>query len=282
MKTFLLDIIPKIKRFSKKLDDLTVITNKHWLLIDEDNSAKTVFIFREKNNQLLISKNGKIEKGTWEYLGNDTLIIDRANGSYLFRQGFIDDSVLALKIDGTQEYALLVNERKIEELYLNSIENILSFLRKEYIDEIHKRVINVPSSIPKRNVPKTEKQKENNIDKVILKDKKLPATEKLNYTYQSAYSETEFQLLKKNDKWGYIDKDKNVIIDFSFDDAFPFSEGLACVLIEGKKGFINRYGEVVINPIYDSATFFESGKSEVKIGDEKFFINLKGEKMTTR
>lgn len=282
MKTFLLEIIPKIKRFSKKLDDLTVITNKHWLLIDEDNTEKTVFIFREQNNQLLISKNGKIEKGTWEYLGNDTLIIDRTDGSYLFKQGFIDDSVLALKIDGTQEYALLVNERKIEEFYLNSIDNILSFLRKEYVDEIHKNIINVKSTKPKKTAIEPAKQNEIIVEKVKPKEKETSETKPLKYTYQSIYSENTFQLLKKNNKWGYIDKDNNVIIDFIFDDAFPFSEGLACVLIDGKKGFINRKGEVVINAIYDSASYFKSGKSEVKIGDKNFFINLKGEKITTR
>lgn len=55
MKTYLLDIIPKIQRFSQKLDDLTVLLNKHWIIFDENSIDKTVFIFREKENQLLIS-----------------------------------------------------------------------------------------------------------------------------------------------------------------------------------------------------------------------------------
>jgi len=62
MRTYLLDIIPKIKRFSQKLDDLTILTNQHWVVIDEETDRKLVFIFREKDNQLLISGNGKIEK----------------------------------------------------------------------------------------------------------------------------------------------------------------------------------------------------------------------------
>ena len=124
MKTFLLDIIPKIQRFSKKLDNLTVLTNKHWVVIDEELKRKVVFIFREKDSQLLIAENGKIEKGTWEYLGNNSLLIDRSDGSYLFKHGFIDDNVLALKVDGKEEYALLVNEHKFDRKINSLIRNI--------------------------------------------------------------------------------------------------------------------------------------------------------------
>ncbi len=69
MKTFLLNIIPKIQKYSKKLDDISVLTGKNWVVIEEENENKIVFIFREKNNQLLISENGKIEKRLLGVLG---------------------------------------------------------------------------------------------------------------------------------------------------------------------------------------------------------------------
>ena len=134
MKTFILDIIPKIERFSKKLDNITVLTNKHWVFLEEELEKKIVYIFREKDNQLLISENGKIEKGTWEYLGNNSLLIDRNDGSFLFRHGFIDDNILALKVDGRNEYALFVNEQKFND-ELNSISTINKFLEVNYREE---------------------------------------------------------------------------------------------------------------------------------------------------
>jgi len=143
MKTFLLNIIPKIQKYSKKLDDISVLTGKNWVVIEEENENKIVFIFREKNNQLLISENGKIEKGSWEYLGNKSLLIDRKDGSYLFKHGFIDDTVLALKVDGKNEYALLVNESKFDN-QLNSLSSILKFLKKEYSEENQKQTITIP------------------------------------------------------------------------------------------------------------------------------------------
>jgi len=64
MKTYLADIIPKIKGFSQKLDNLTMLTNQHWVVIDELQNSKLVYIFRN-NFELLISNNGKVEKGKW-------------------------------------------------------------------------------------------------------------------------------------------------------------------------------------------------------------------------
>lgn len=144
MKTFILDIIPKIQRFSQKLDNITTLTNKHWVIIDDNIEKKVVYIFREKENQLLISENGSIEKGNWEYLGNNSLLIDKKEGSYLFKHGFIDDYILALKLDGKEEYALLVNEQKFDAT-LNSLDSIITFLTNTYSTQR----INV--SIPKQN-----------------------------------------------------------------------------------------------------------------------------------
>lgn len=143
MKTFLFDIIPKIQRFSEKLDNLTVLTNKHWVVIDEVLNTKVVFIFREKNNQLLIAQNGRIEKATWEYLGNNSLLIDKADGSFLFKHGFIDDTVLALKVDGSDEYALLVNESKFDN-QLNSLNAIIQFLEDKYSSERKLKKLSIP------------------------------------------------------------------------------------------------------------------------------------------
>ena len=119
MKTFLLDIFPKLQKFSEKLDNLTLLTNQHWVYIDEILSNKTVYIFRT-NNELIISTNGKVEKAKWEYLGNKSILIDKISESYLFKHGFFDENVLALKVDSSEEYAVFVNENRYQG-ELNSI-----------------------------------------------------------------------------------------------------------------------------------------------------------------
>ena len=132
MRTFLTDIFPKIQRFSNKLDNLTLLTNQHWVSIDDILSTKTIYIFRT-NNELLISKNGKVEKAKWEHLGNKSLLIDKTTDSYLFKQGFLDENVLALKVDSSEEYAVFVNENKYDG-ELNSFQKVIDFLTLKYFD----------------------------------------------------------------------------------------------------------------------------------------------------
>ena len=131
MKTYFSDIIPKIQRFSQRLDNLTLLTNQHWVVIDDIDKTKNVFIFRE-NNELLIAQNGKVEKAKWEYLGNNTLLIDRKEDSYLFKHGFFDENILALKVDSKEEYAFLVNETKYDK-EINTSLSVAEFLKSKYL-----------------------------------------------------------------------------------------------------------------------------------------------------
>jgi hypothetical protein len=132
MKTFLSDIFPKIQRYSEKLDNITLLTNQHWISINDMSSGKIIYIFRT-NNELLISTNGKVEKAKWEYLGHKSLLIDRNADSYLFKHGFFDENILALKVDGSEEYAVFVNENNYDG-ELNSIERVFRFLKSKYLD----------------------------------------------------------------------------------------------------------------------------------------------------
>jgi len=81
----------------------------------------------------LISQNGKVEKARWEYLGNNSLLIDKKEESYLFKHGFFDENILALKVDGKDEYAFLINENKYDG-ELNSLDKVIDFLTKKYLE----------------------------------------------------------------------------------------------------------------------------------------------------
>ena len=156
MQTFIADIVPKLQRFSQKLDDLSLLTNQHWVVLDELMKSKNVYIFRS-NNELLISSNGKVEKGRWEYLGNNSLLIDRKDESFLFKHGFFDENVMALKIDGKEEYAILVNENRFNG-ELNSVDTVTSFLSSTYLSPDTKKQlgITIESHVPKIVMSKEE------------------------------------------------------------------------------------------------------------------------------
>ncbi len=132
MKTYVLDIIPQIQNFSKKLNNITLLTNHHWVILSDDlNYSKKVFIFRKKG-KLLVSTNGKVEKAKWEYLNSNSLLIDIGVETYIFKHGFFDENILALQLDGEKEYAILINESNYHG-NLNSLEAIADFLSQKYM-----------------------------------------------------------------------------------------------------------------------------------------------------
>ena len=84
--------------------------------------------------------------------------------------------------------------------------------------------------------------------------------------------------VEKDQKYYLIDnKGKNIVED-SFDDAKIFNgEGYAAVKIGSKWGFINKDGEVVIEPMYEDARSFSNGYAAVLKNGKWGFINSQNE-----
>jgi hypothetical protein len=80
----------------------------------------------------------------------------------------------------------------------------------------------------------------------------------------------------KDGLWGYMDKNENWIIRERFDEAFPFSQGLACVQYYDRWGYINKKGQWIIQPKYDKAKPFSEGLACVKINGLWGFIDKAG------
>lgn len=55
-------------------------------------------------------------------------------------------------------------------------------------------------------------------------------------------------------KWGFIDYNSNLIIDYKYDDAKSFSYTIAPVCLDGKWGYISRNDVIVIENVYENAT----------------------------
>ncbi|MFO0175197.1 MAG: WG repeat-containing protein, partial [Aphanizomenon sp.] len=67
-------------------------------------------------------------------------------------------------------------------------------------------------------------------------------------------------------KWGYIDRTGQFIINPQFDEADIFSEELAAVKMGEKWGYINQYGDLIIPLTFDFAKPFYEGMALVNIG----------------
>ncbi|HEC1767638.1 WG repeat-containing protein [Campylobacter lari] len=112
---------------------------------------------------------------------------------------------------------------------------------------------------------------------------------KINFPYkidENITTQTKFKNIKKykenltticlKDKWGFIDKKRNLIIDAKYDNAYDFKEGLARVELNGKWGFIDKKGEIAIDTKYNKTKDFFQGMAAVEIDNKWGFIDKKG------
>ena len=106
--------------------------------------------------------------------------------------------------------------------------------------------------------------------------------------------ESPLFLVKVDGKWGYIDAAGKVVIQPRFDEAYGFSEGLACANIGGawvptkieggsttvfqggQWGFIDATGKFVIEMKAAEVKNFSEGLAAVKIGDKWGYIDRSG------
>jgi hypothetical protein len=65
-------------------------------------------------------------------------------------------------------------------------------------------------------------------------------------------------------KWGYIDRAGTVVVAPQFDEAAPFSDGLAPVKSHGRWGYIDKAGRFVLKPEFPIAGNFHEGLAPVK------------------
>lgn len=82
--------------------------------------------------------------------------------------------------------------------------------------------------------------------------------------------------VKKDGKYGYIDKTGKVVVPFIYDDVCDFCEGLAMVMKDGKWGYIDKTGKAVVPIIYDTAYDFSEGVAPVNKDGKWGYIDKSG------
>jgi len=68
------------------------------------------------------------------------------------------------------------------------------------------------------------------------------------------------------EKYGFINKVGEFVIEAKYDEVQQFSEGLAVIKLKGKYGYIDLLGNIIVEPKYDAANLFIEGRATVKNG----------------
>ena len=114
MKTYILSIIKDIQKYSENLDAKAILCNKPWIVFN-DAGEKEVYIFK-KEGKLRIVLSGRVFDTSWEYeSSNKSIIINGVDERYMVHPAFVDGTVLALNVDGTDKYSFLIEEENAKE-----------------------------------------------------------------------------------------------------------------------------------------------------------------------
>ena len=96
----------------------------------------------------------------------------------------------------------------------------------------------------------------------------------LTFDDAKAFPEEGYAAVCRGGKWGFVDAEGELVIDYTYEDAESFGSGLAAVYTDGKWGYIDTEGNLIISPQFLEATRFSmSGTAAVKIeedGEEKW------------
>lgn len=135
MKTYILDSLNRMKRFGESLDVKTILCNKAWQIFN-DTGEKEMYIFQE-SGEVLLSNNGIVSHGNWQYISaNKSILISIKESSYMLHPSFLINNILALKLDGTERYMLMIEEHSFVALQLKSLEDLNKYFLSIEANEI--------------------------------------------------------------------------------------------------------------------------------------------------
>ena len=85
--------------------------------------------------------------------------------------------------------------------------------------------------------------------------------------------------------WGYRDETGELAIPFQFEEAAPFSGGLAAVCLRGEDGetlygFVSPEGGMTVPAEYDGARSFDGGTGALLLGDNWAYVDQEGRLLT--
>lgn len=99
----------------------------------------------------------------------------------------------------------------------------------------------------------------------------------IDYIYDLAMPyRDELALISQNDKLGFIDVEGDLIIPVIYEEATAFINGLAAVKKDGKVGYIDKNNITRINYLYDNLSFISEGLINVKLGNKWGYIDIDG------
>jgi hypothetical protein len=133
--------LKKAKKFAQKSISKSYLTGCTWIMLTENESDITFFYTFRNNDQLLITKNGNVEKAKYEIIvDNNSLLIEKKDIIEHFNIVNFQDDYLILNKLSTKEYLIFANQTKFKDALKDNVLKLL-IERNNPIKEIkHKEI----------------------------------------------------------------------------------------------------------------------------------------------
>jgi len=115
MLDYLNSLLPRIKQYSKDLDQIAKLYNQPWVVPGTDKHTMIIF---QPSGKLIVSVDGVVSDGSWELIpAADAILLNIAGEKRLYHHGFLDSALWALRLVGKpEEVFVLVNQHLIPDL----------------------------------------------------------------------------------------------------------------------------------------------------------------------
>ena len=225
-----------IEVYDKQVKKMEMDPNT-FILNTGEEELKIHIITNEDKTIYQVYKNGQVttneEYNYLEYLYDEyfiaakkdgTLQIIDSNGNVKTKQKYASIQ----KVQNAKLVQAVVSETNTTEIYDSNMDLVVEM--KDAIIENNNSYIEI-----------SNKEKFIYFD---LEGKEKQATE--------IFADNELFAKNENGKWGFVDKQGNVKIDFNYELVTQFNQyGFAGIKKDGKWGVVNSQGEIILEPIYE-------------------------------
>ncbi len=172
----------------------------------------------------------------FEHLVNDYYIVALTSGTKL---GIIDKEekqILEFKFDRiellskTELVYMYIEETKMTYIYTKNMKLICEMQNANHIEYINEKYIKIYNGIETKYFDKNGNEMKN----------------------AEVFSKNKLFATKQNEKWGFIDRDGNVVVEYIYEDASEFNEyGYASIKLDGKWGAIDESGNITTDEWFE-------------------------------
>ena len=192
-----------------------------------DNTNGTVYSIIDKNDNTITKQNYSYI----EYLSDDNFIVSL-------------DGKLGV-INSNNEIKIDIKYDSIEKL--QNTDFVTTTLAKDKTTQIYDKNINKLCDLPNANIV-VEKEYIKIYNDEVTKYFSLSGKE---ISSKEALKGNKIFATSNNGKWGFVDSNGNIILDYQYEKATDVNEyGFAGIKLDGKWGVVNSEGKVIVEPQY--------------------------------